>query len=127
MKQFAYDESFDDVRLLEDELSKLKASGWSIFEFPAEIGGKKEIFDYAKRTFPLDPPIGLGSSWDALSDSIGGGIEKLRGGGVVIVVKYNSRHKSSSAAAMELIDILFGIKEFQFLNSMRMYCYRPKD
>ncbi|MFG3248454.1 barstar family protein [Streptomyces sp. NPDC048187] len=46
---------------------------------------KEAFFGAVRRTLPLDPPLGSGTVWDALSDSIWGGLHELRSPRVVIV------------------------------------------
>ncbi|MFC3216595.1 hypothetical protein [Comamonas sp. JC664] len=63
---------------------------------------------------------------DALADSIGGGLEKFRTNGVVVVMKYDTNNKCQSTSSMiEFIDILFQIRNEQILDDMKIYLYLP--
>ncbi|MCX3287233.1 barstar family protein [Streptomyces sp. NEAU-H22] len=46
---------------------------------------KEAFFGAVRRTLPLDPPLGPRMVWDALSDSVWGGLHELRSPRVVIV------------------------------------------
>ncbi len=86
------------------------------------LSTKKEIFEFAKNELPLDPFVEGEESWDALADSIGGGLEQFRGKGVVILVKNDANHRiQPSNVAIELIDIFFQIKKDQLSSEMKIY------
>jgi hypothetical protein len=56
----------------------LFAQGFAIYELPGElIRDKRSLFELISHTLPWDgPPPGPGLSWDALVDSLCGGIEE---------------------------------------------------
>lgn len=124
MKIFPYEKVFTEPQLLGVEIHYLKNNGFSVIEFSTHLRDKKDIFEFVKKEFPLDPLLGEGNSWDALSDSIGGGIEQFRNTGVVVLVKNTLREREEpSAATIEFIDILFHIKEYQLFENMKIYLF----
>lgn len=126
MKNFHYEKIFTEQSSLDEEISQLERAGYLIREFPADLQNKEEVFKFVKTTFPLDPVLESGNNWDALSDSVGGGMEQFRNIGVMVIVKYmHSNEKHSSVAALEFIEILFHIKKYQLLEKMRIFSYSP--
>lgn len=53
----------------------LAASGWKVYLLPTGIIDRGSFFRAVVGVLPLDPPIHGGGSWDALADSIWGGID----------------------------------------------------
>lgn len=65
----------DEVR---ESAAAYTASGWRVYLVPDGIDGKEQFFDAVVATFPLDPPLErMGDSWDALADSLWGGLDAL--------------------------------------------------
>ena len=61
-----------------------KKLGWKAFLLADDIGSREEFIAFACKSLPLDPPLEVTShKWDALSDSLGGGIHELEAFGVV--------------------------------------------
>jgi len=55
-----------------------EAAAAAVFVLPPTIGDGVSFFDACRATFPLDPPLYDGSrSWDALADSLCGGLDQL--------------------------------------------------
>jgi hypothetical protein len=128
MKIFPYDKVFTKSILLSEEISRLANSGYSVLELPANLGTKEDIFEFVRNEFILDPLLGAGNSWDALADSIGGGMERHRSTGIMILVRNKSMaRKEISTAREELIDILFQLKREQQLEKMKMYMYSATE
>ncbi|MEN5182074.1 hypothetical protein ABE501_20160 [Comamonas testosteroni] len=126
MNSFNYDKIINEVDVFCAEISRLKADGVFIIEFPMQFSTKNEIFEFVKTKFPLDPLIKDGKSWDALADSVGGGLEKFRTNGVVVVIKYDANNRCQSTNSItEFIDILFQIRNEQIPNDMKIYLYLP--
>jgi hypothetical protein len=121
MNRFNYDKVFRESDTLHAEIVQLKVDEIPVIEFPASLCSKTDIFEFVKREMPLDPVI-EGQSWDALADSLGGGLERFRAKGVVILVRIDlSEERQISSAVAEFIDILFQIKNEQLPNSIRIY------
>jgi hypothetical protein len=57
--------------------SELEASGWRVFVLPGGITGRVSFFQAIRNTIPLNPPLVGDSVWDALSDSLFGGLLDL--------------------------------------------------
>lgn len=126
MFSFNYDKIINEIDDFCAETSRLKSEGVFIVEFPMQFSTKNEIFEFVKTEFPLDPLIKGGKSWDALADSIGGGLEKFRTNGVVVVMKYDTNNRCQSTSSMiEFIDTLFQIRNEQILDDMKIYLYLP--
>lgn len=126
MNSFNYDKIINEIDDFRAEISRLKSDGVFIVEFPMQFSTKNEIFEFVKTEFPLDPLIKGGKSWDALADSIGGGLEKFRTNGVMVVMKYDTNNRCQSTSSMiEFIDILFQIRNEQILDDMKIYLYLP--
>lgn len=51
----------------------------------AGLTDKEAFFEAVREALPLDPPLGPHMVWDALSDSVGGGLHELKSPRVVIV------------------------------------------
>jgi hypothetical protein len=128
MSSFNYDKIINEIDDFCAEISRLKSEGVLIVEFPMQFSNKKEIFEFVKTEFPLDPLIKGEKSWDALADSIGGGVEKFRTNGVVVVMKYDTNNRCQTTSSMiEFIDILFQIRDEQIPDDMKIYLYLPND
>ena len=126
MNRFSYDKILNGVDALLAETLRLKAIGISVIEFPTHLNSKKDIFEFVKREFPLDPFVEGEKSWDALADSIGGGVEQLRNTGVVVLIKALAKKQwQLSSAAIEFIDILFQIKKEHLPIDMKIYFVNP--
>lgn len=60
-------------------------AGWRVFSFPNSLKSRDDFFEAVRTTFPLDPPLQSNRSWDALSDSLWGGIDSLADREILIV------------------------------------------
>ncbi|GAB2724857.1 hypothetical protein [Comamonas sediminis] len=126
MNSFNYDKIINEIDGFDAEISRLRSDGVFIVEFPMQLSTKNEIFEFVKTEFPLDPLIKGGKNWDALADSIGGGLEKFRTNGIVAVMKYDANNScQSSSSTIEFIDILFQIRNEQIPDDMKIYLYLP--
>lgn len=122
MKLFPYDEVLDEPKLLNEKISDLKSLGFLIINFSFSASSKNNIFEFVNKEFPLDPLLEPGFSWDALSDSIGGGLEKFRHPGILVIVKNSlSKSEKPSPSEIEFIDILFHLKKNQLFESMKIF------
>ena len=73
----------DAARRLVDEAT---AAGWRVFSLRGStIDSRSVFFREVKASLPLDPPLAGDRSWDALSDSLWGGIDGLNDSRVLIV------------------------------------------
>ena len=57
----------------EDTSRALGANGWRVFVLPHDIRDRSTVFAGVRDT-PLDPPPHGDRSWDALADSLSGGL-----------------------------------------------------
>jgi len=51
---------------------------WEWYVLPSDIMGRNDFFLAIREIFPLDPAIESSRSWDALEDSIFGGLSELK-------------------------------------------------
>jgi len=65
--------------------SEATEAGFRVFVLPAGIDSRESFFDAAGKTFPMDPPIISSRSWDALSDSLWGGLYSVDEDQILIV------------------------------------------
>jgi Barstar (barnase inhibitor) len=67
-------------------VEELRSSGARIFELPDGIASAASFFDAVCAVLPMNPPLMRASeSWDALSDSVWGGLGDLDESRLVIV------------------------------------------
>ncbi|MFG2974444.1 hypothetical protein ACGFYY_15815 [Streptomyces sp. NPDC048331] len=75
-------------------------------------GDRDAIFEAFRRDLPMDPPVQSARSWEALSDSLFGGLFSLTSTRVVILWEDDARHESIRAgAAAEALSILTEVAE----------------
>jgi hypothetical protein len=78
-----------------------ESSGFRVFVLPSGIDSRESFFDAVRETFPMDPPL-LGSrSWDALSDSLGGGLYSIDEDRILIVWPNSGGFATSAAKEYE--------------------------
>lgn len=96
---------------LEAVLGAARSGGWTLFELDgSEIVDCKSFFDRAREILPMAPPL-LGShSWDALSDSVWGGLYELDTKKLLVVWRdanqMASRARSDYDIAIEILNDL---------------------
>ena len=61
----------------ERRAEQLCAQGWLVYCLPSGIGDQESFFEAVKAVIPLDPPLIGNRSWDALSDSLWGGLDGI--------------------------------------------------
>ena len=60
--------------------------GAQVFTLPSGIASKEDFFDVARSVFPLNPPLARDhDNWDALRDSVWGGLDDLDATHVVVI------------------------------------------
>ena len=64
---------------------ELAARSWQVFILPSSIKDTKSFFDGIRAVVPLDPPVLSDDNWDALSDSLWGGLDRLDAEKIAIV------------------------------------------
>jgi RNAse (barnase) inhibitor barstar len=63
-----------------------ETSGALVYTLPGRgIDGKAQFFNAVKETLPLDPSLGTGLVWDALSDSLYGGLSNVEAPRVALI------------------------------------------
>lgn len=58
-------------------LSKCEQDAWRIFRLPTGIASSDDFFNAIRGLVPLDPKISRNGNWDALEDSLWGGLYSL--------------------------------------------------
>jgi hypothetical protein len=61
------------------------AAGFRVFALSGGIASREAFFDAVRETIPLDPPIVSSRSWDALSDSLFGGLVSVDQDRILII------------------------------------------
>ena len=61
------------------------AAGFKVFALRRGIASREAFFDAVRESIPLDPPIVSSRSWDALSDSLWGGLVSLDQDRILII------------------------------------------
>lgn len=75
-------------------------------------GDREAIFEAFRRDLPMDPPVQTAHSWEALSDSLFGGLLSLASTRVVILWEDAAQHESLRAGATgEALSILTEVAE----------------
>ena len=94
-------------------LETLAAQGWTVFELPGtEISDHSSFFDAVRRSLPLSPPLLGDASWDALSDSIWGGLDELEADRIAIVWRETRQLMEGDRSAYEVaVEVLQGISD----------------
>lgn len=64
---------------------KLADDGWRVFILPIGIKDTQSFFEGIRARVPLDPPVLGNNNWDALSDSLWGGLDSLDTNKIVII------------------------------------------
>lgn len=78
--------------LLDLILDAKKYDEWKIFQLPDSLSTKEEFMTAAHELLPFDPPFFSDSdSWDALSDSLWGGLHALHAIGVLIIWPHSKK------------------------------------
>ena len=100
----------------EDEVARAcqlaLANGAAVFEFKSGPATTAGLFEAIRGSLPLDPPVIGSSSWDALSDSLWGGLDSLDQREVVLAWLGASEFKTVAPAEFEIAaDILRTVAE----------------
>ncbi|MCC6699390.1 MAG: barstar family protein [Candidatus Hydrogenedentes bacterium] len=71
---------------LDEVYRSAKRGGWVLFKLDGKrVADKAAFFDCVRSCLPMDPPLEGNSSWDALSDSLWGGLDALEVRKILIV------------------------------------------
>ena len=92
---------------MEETAGALANEGWMTFVLDgAKMGHRRAVFATIRQVLPLDPPIESDRSWDALADSLWGGIDALEAKRVAIIWK---NCEAMARRAPEDFEIVLGI------------------
>jgi hypothetical protein len=85
----------------------LNALGYRVFRLPERIASRAEFFGAMRALLPLDPPMQSDRSWDALSDSLWGGLDALPEARIALLWSDSATLKSADPDDFELaVDVL---------------------
>ncbi len=68
-----------------NDMATLRKENDLVFLLPVGIKDSRTFFEAVKSILPLDPPLVGDRSWDALSDSLWGGIDRLDARRIAVV------------------------------------------
>jgi Barstar (barnase inhibitor) len=70
---------------IETGVRELVNRGDRVFLLPSGIKDRRAFFEGIRKSLPLDPPIVSNYSWDALADSLWGGLDSVDASGIAII------------------------------------------
>jgi hypothetical protein len=83
---------------------------WQIFRLPRGISSRGEFFGGARDALPLDPPVLSHNSWDALDDSLWGGLDAVANDRILILwPEADTMRRTSPADYAIASEILAGL------------------
>lgn len=107
--------------------SELEKNDWAVYILEGiGIVSKDSFFNKVKITLPLDPSLGDYNVWDALQDSLFGGIDLLESKKICII--WDNSHIMQNADAKDYKMILEIFEDVTgLLKDDRVTCDSPKD
>jgi Barstar (barnase inhibitor) len=109
-------------------IEEARRAGAAVYKLPSNaVTNKAEFFEAVRRMLPLDPPlVGSRLVWDALSDSMFGGLVNLDAGRIAIIWPNAEAIHAASPADYEMaLSVLRQV--IQQLRSPLTTVGRPKD
>ena len=93
-----------DASDLDNVAAEAELDQWKVFELDGRtaIDRGDSFFDSVRDSLPMDPPLQRNRSWDALSDSLWGGIDSLPCDKVLIIWRYSSTMASATSSDYEI-------------------------
>ena len=90
-------------------ISECKSSNWHIFYIPDNSGTKDGFCSAVVENLPLDPPYNAdyGHNWDALDDSLWGGMDSLSEDRILIIWNFAGKMKNNDAQSFEIVCDIF--------------------
>jgi hypothetical protein len=89
---------------LQDSCEEKIKQGWKVFDLPAGISDKLGFFNAVRAVLPLDPPLYADSeNWDALNDSLWGGLYSLQNPGNIIIWRRFDLFKATFNVEFEIV------------------------
>ena len=103
----------------EELVAKLRAEGWPVYVIDGAPASGAALHEAVRASLPQDPPLGPTPHWDALLDSVWGGIGALGEKRVAIVWLGSSQLERGDPDAYRiakeiLTDIVFGLADPKF-------------
>lgn len=92
-------------------LGEPEADGIQTYVLPRGLNSRQAFFDAVRATLPLDPPIVGDRSWDALSDSLWGGLDALASERLLIVWPNADAMNQSPADLRTALRVLSDVAE----------------
>lgn len=90
-------------------ISECKSSDWRIFYIYGVSGTKDEFCSAVAENLPLDPPYNAvcGHNWDALDDSLWGGLDSLSEDKILIIWNSAGKMQNNDAQSFEIVCDIF--------------------
>ena len=90
-------------------ISKCILSNWHIFHIPDNSGTKDGFCSALAENLPLDPAYDAvcGHNWDALDDSLWGGMDSLSEDKILIIWNSAGKMKNNDAHSFEIVCDIF--------------------
>jgi hypothetical protein len=105
---------------LDEIVRGARLGGWTLFELDGrQICDRPSFFDSIRDSLPTDPPLSSNRSWDALSDSLWGGLDVHPAMRILIV--WRDAHRMAAAAAADQAMAL------EMLEELALSLGRPED
>lgn len=79
------------------------ANGDAVFELAPKDNTRQSLFDAVRTSLPLDPPVEGSRSWDALSDSIFGGLHLVDARTILITWADASKFRDAAPAEFVVV------------------------
>ena len=106
---------------------RLRQDGWLLLTISGRTADKQTFGDAVRAAVPLDPPIGLGPcNWDALADSLFGGLEGLASPRIALVWLDSDTMRDASPGDFAIALEVLG-KAAEDASDPRFTSGRPKE
>lgn len=93
----------------QEMISECKSLNWLILYIPDNSGLKDEFCSAVAENLPLDPPYDAvyGHNWDALDDSLWGGMDSLSEDKILIIWNSAGKMQNNDAQSFEIVCDIF--------------------
>jgi len=84
-------------------LTAMIRDGWRVYTLDgSKVYDARSFFEQVKVKLPLDPPLGIGYVWDALADSLWGGLDALETSRIAIGWDYAAQTRRVNSKDFEM-------------------------
>jgi hypothetical protein len=88
--------------MTEETVRALERRGWRVFVLPPDVRDRAAFFAAIRVRLPLDPPLHSDRNWDAVADSLSGGLHLLPENKVAIIWPNPGELRSNDSDAFDL-------------------------